>query len=323
MRVLFVHAGELFNQMHVNALGGHWRDLVKALESKGADVEILSRCPEAVRLNAFDCLVHNGLPEPQVWSADLKKVVFLMESPAVCPLEVDPGSLDNKGIFLGWNTNFIGVENFQNVFYSFDLSKLRFKTEEEFEISKLACFIGSNKFSHHYTELYSRRRQLASSLYHREGIDWFGQGWLRKFAGSQLLVRCWNKIDLQQLSLSCSVSSFPKGLIYSGYRFSLAIENSCFGSGYITEKLFDSILAGSIPLYHGGADIEQYVPKELFIDVSNADAEQIYDLISGFNYDDYVSWIKGVVECIKNGHLAKFERLSFIEVSSNAILNEQ
>jgi hypothetical protein len=37
-------------------------------------------------------------------------------------------------------------------------------------------------------------------------------------------------------------------------------------NGYITEKLFDCLYAGAIPLYLGAPDILRYVPEDVFID---------------------------------------------------------
>ena len=36
--------------------------------------------------------------------------------------------------------------------------------------------------------------------------------------------------------------------------------------GYITEKLFDCLYAGTIPLYLGAPDILEYVPEDIFVD---------------------------------------------------------
>jgi hypothetical protein len=38
--------------------------------------------------------------------------------------------------------------------------------------------------------------------------------------------------------------------------------------GYITEKIFDCLYAGTIPLYLGAPDINQYIPENVFIDCS-------------------------------------------------------
>ena len=49
------------------------------------------------------------------------------------------------------------------------------------------------------------------------------------------------------------------------YQFCLCFENMAM-NGYITEKLFDCLYAGTIPLYLGAPDILRYVPEGVFID---------------------------------------------------------
>jgi len=50
------------------------------------------------------------------------------------------------------------------------------------------------------------------------------------------------------------------------YRFSIAIENS-YHPGYVTEKLFDSFLGGTIPIYYGGIP-SKFFNRESFIDLN-------------------------------------------------------
>ena len=50
----------------------------------------------------------------------------------------------------------------------------------------------------------------------------------------------------------------------SSYKFSIAMENS-EGQGYVSEKILDSFMAGTIPIYYGGYMIDEYInPKSLF-----------------------------------------------------------
>ena len=50
----------------------------------------------------------------------------------------------------------------------------------------------------------------------------------------------------------------------SSYKFSIAMENT-EGDGYISEKLIDSFLAGTIPIYYGDYMIDEYINLEAFI----------------------------------------------------------
>ena len=50
----------------------------------------------------------------------------------------------------------------------------------------------------------------------------------------------------------------------SSYKFSIAMENS-EGDGYISEKIIDSFLAGTIPLYYGDYMIDEYINPKSYI----------------------------------------------------------
>ena len=50
----------------------------------------------------------------------------------------------------------------------------------------------------------------------------------------------------------------------SSYKFSIAMENSD-GDGYISEKILDSFIAGTIPIYYGDYMIDEYINPKTYI----------------------------------------------------------
>ena len=50
----------------------------------------------------------------------------------------------------------------------------------------------------------------------------------------------------------------------SSYKFSIAMENS-EGDGYASEKIIDSFLSGTIPIYYGDYMIDEYINPNSFI----------------------------------------------------------
>ena len=50
----------------------------------------------------------------------------------------------------------------------------------------------------------------------------------------------------------------------TSYKFSIAMENS-EGDGYISEKVVDSLLAGTIPIYYGGYMIDEFINPKAYI----------------------------------------------------------
>lgn len=75
------------------------------------------------------------------------------------------------------------------------------------------------------------------------------------------------------------------------FRFALCFENTRF-PGYITEKLFDCLYAGTIPLYRGAPDIASYVPADVFIDVdrftSHAEVERFITMMQPAEANGYL-----------------------------------
>ncbi len=53
--------------------------------------------------------------------------------------------------------------------------------------------------------------------------------------------------------------------VMSDYKFSICFEN-CAVPGFVSEKIYDSLAAGCIPVYLGAPDIAEIVPPECFID---------------------------------------------------------
>ena len=50
----------------------------------------------------------------------------------------------------------------------------------------------------------------------------------------------------------------------SSYKFSISMENS-EGDGYISEKIVDSFLAGTIPIYYGDYMVDEYINPKTYI----------------------------------------------------------
>lgn len=65
------------------------------------------------------------------------------------------------------------------------------------------------------------------------------------------------------------------------YTFAMCFENMVL-EGWVTEKIFDCFVAGTVPVYLGAPDIESFVPSECFVDMRRFPSyEELRDHLRG------------------------------------------
>ena len=184
-----------------------------------------------------------------------KSVIMCLESPIYASRFYDhpnDSGFKHKLYFNG------GTE--QLYFPSFDTADIR--TPVPWDDRKFLCMVTANK---HYSMLAEYKAYLSEISprfsdamktqlqdYRYEAINYFA-----KKPGFNLYGRGWP----DGLGAECA----DKLATISQYKFALCFENGSY-PGYITEKVIDCFVAGVVPIYMGAPDIEDYIPKELFID---------------------------------------------------------
>jgi hypothetical protein len=72
-------------------------------------------------------------------------------------------------------------------------------------------------------------------------------------------------------ALAPDTSRSAKQQIIARYKFTLAFENA-ISQDYVTEKFFDPLLVGSVPVYLGAPNVEEFAPgNQCFIDAARFD----------------------------------------------------
>ncbi len=93
----------------------------------------------------------------------------------------------------------------------------------------------------------------------------------------------------------------------SSYKFSIAMENS-EGDGYLTEKIIDSFLAGTIPIYYGDYTVDEFInPKSFILVRDRHDILEKIEYIKKIDNDDelYLSILKEKI--FTDEHLDKID----------------
>jgi hypothetical protein len=79
--------------------------------------------------------------------------------------------------------------------------------------------------------------------------------------------------------------------ISSRYRFVMAFENAR-DVDYVTEKFFEPLMYGAVPVYFGAPNIEDFAPGDhCYIDASQfASAKELADFLTSMTDDDYMRY---------------------------------
>ena len=97
----------------------------------------------------------------------------------------------------------------------------------------------------------------------------------------------YKKIDMGGLAFN-NVGGPVKNKIefLSSYKFSISMENSD-GDGYISEKIIDSLIAGTIPIYYGDYMVDEYINNKVYILIKGKiDLYDKIDYIKKIDNDD-------------------------------------
>lgn len=170
-----------------------------------------------------------------------------------------------------------------------------------------AVLINSNLLSLDINEMYSLRRDIC---FNSNCIDLYGYGWniglksmlkafmveLRKYITKphRLNLMGLKYYFRKQINYKGSVEN--KTLTLEKYRIAIVIENT---PDYVSEKLFDALSAGCIPVYVG-ADLSKYgIPSNLYIQ-AQPNRESILDSIEMAKKVDYAVWFKELENWFKS-----------------------
>jgi hypothetical protein len=109
-------------------------------------------------------------------------------------------------------------------------------------------------------QLHDHRLRLIQHFGTRDMLALYGSGWGRHYS----LPWTWRQKLTTTLAKLNPQPCGDKKLTISRYRFAFAIENITY-PGYHTEKIIDCFAAGVIPIYLGDPLIEQSIPREAFV----------------------------------------------------------
>jgi hypothetical protein len=279
-------------------------------------------------------------------------ILYLLESPFKKPHFFLPSNHTEFDKVVTYNPKLCTSDRYKRFYVSVDLEKMSPLDRCGYSLKKNAVMVNTN----YYTGVRSYPRPWNFLAYYRK--LWL-DGWEFGFNDIFKSERCLQYMERQRVARAAE--RFPKGTldiygagwdghksgwfyrffpdrayrdalgpfqgsnleVMSNYRFVIAFENYASDEGYISEKFFDPILAGAVPIYCGDKNISKIVDPQCFVDArSFSNYEQLLKFTQECSESEWESMRKAGREFLESARAAVFRPEHFANVMLEAVLEK-
>ncbi len=270
---------------------GFFHVLKTELNRKGYEL----RTQDLHKIEDAELVLYSDMPKRLPSEQEIHKSVLLIyESELIRPDNWESKKHAHFSKIMTWHNDYVDNKKYFkfNFTHTGQAKFLKFHEKKKF-----LTLIAGNHSNKHSLELYSQRL-AAIKFYEKqysEIFDFYGMGWDKYTFKGPKLWRGLNKIPFLRNALGKKWKNY-KGKVasktetFKNYKFSVCFENAHSIPGYITEKIFDSLVAGCIPVYWGAPDINDYVPESCFIDFRKfQDFKKLHEYLTSMTAEEYNS----------------------------------
>lgn len=232
------------------------------------------------------------------------RILIIQEPPVVSPKSYNKHFHRYFSKVLTWNPDLVDDRKYYDFKYPQPIpGKMYFVP---FSQKKMFTQISGNKKGVGDNELYSERRKVID-FFESNNIDFefYGVGWEKEKLSSYK-----GKTDNKLKTLS-------------QYKYSFTFENCSGLKGYVTEKIFDCFFAGTVPIYWGAEDIENYIPEECYIDYRKFKSiEEVVDYCQKLTEEEYEKYRVAAKNYLNGDYFKEnFSVEAYVERMCRAILD--
>ena len=234
-----------------------------------------------------------------------KKMVLFMWEPPIRLRKMYSDRMQNcfSRIYT-WNDDLVDNKTYFKFFYPNKQSMQ--KNIPSFQEKKFCTLIAgatTDKSRRHPNELYSERiKAIRFFERNEEEFEFYGKNWnATEYPSYRGMIT-------------------DKIAVNKNYKFTICYEN-CNLPGYITEKIFDCFAAGSVPIYWGAPNVEEYIPKNCFIDRRDfSSLDELYTFLKNITSEEYEGYLKKIRTYLDSEKAQVFSPEYFKEILIDAII---
>jgi hypothetical protein len=135
-----------------------------------------------------------------------------------------------------------------------------------------------------------------------------GVGYVKKLLPSKLfhsLARIAQR-DLVKV-YGGELAPLEKFEVIKKYNFYYCYENTQGLNGYVSEKIFDCLYSGIVPIYWGAPNVKELIPYDCFIEGKDfEDQRQLYSYLKRMNYERYRDYLEQARIFLRSKEMERF-----------------
>ncbi len=304
--------GYLFRNMKVD--NGHnslkpFCDLYEQGRAMGLDFYTLDQMndPET----ELDAVVFMDRHKPgqvlseQMLQTKAVKILLLYECPLIKPDNWDAQYHQQFDYVFTWHDQLVdGTRYIKNNFVtdlrpSVDYEHLKAQFASRKLATMINSFVNVQDPENFPTELYTQRLRAVRWFEANapQDFDLYGMGWdAAQFPSYR------GRVD-------------DKHTTFSLYRFAICLENAQGYPGYISEKIQDCLLSGTVPVYAGAPNIARWIPADCFIDLNQFDTfNGLYDHLQAMDAQTHGQYLDNIRRFLTTSESYAFSTQCFIAI---------
>lgn len=244
------------------------------------------------------------------------RYLVALENPNINKLNASPAYCQHFDLVFAWDKGLFQLANVVPILIPHPMVYESFPGLEDRAL--FSCLINANKAFKEVlpTDLYMERlntiRWYESNA--PEQFELYGLGWEKSAPAFTALGRL-GRLGSRLRTRLFGLPPFPsyrgavsdKAEVLRKARFSYCYENSRNLSNYITEKIFDSLVNGCIPIYWGADNVLDYIPANCFIDRRNfPDTAAVQQYLETIKFEEYAAFQENIAKFLQSETAQQF-----------------
>ncbi|MDO6391149.1 glycosyltransferase family 10 [Pontibacter sp. BT731] len=165
-----------------------------------------------------------------------------------------------------------------------------------------------------FEDLYTKRIEAILHFSNVEGFALYGTLWDKPHGLNSKYYNAAKKLNPTRVD--------SKHAVLAQYKFNLCFEN-CVYPGYVTEKIFDCLLSGTIPVYFGAPDIANFVPKDCYLDFRDYDNfKDLQHALESMTEEEATKHLCAASDFVNSNDFKKYTIQNFSELFDKILMKE-